>query len=613
LLDQLRERLTKPAECRPQCASIDSLVIRVSAQRLELGLEVHAGERTSVRLPGPAAAWAPAEIRLDGRPAAPAIVLEDGYVHVRLEPGIHAIEAAGALPQTDTLTLAVADVPHRARVQADGWKVDGVREDGRVEGALQLSRLLPASDDARALETTALPPWLLLERQIELGPSWQIHTRLSRISPPGTPIRARVPLLPGESVTESAFEVKDGEVQVSLGRDEHAIAWSSRLAVRERIELAAASGRPWSERWTLLCGPMWRCEHAGLTPTARVDAGQYRPRWTPWPGERVSLRVLRPSPAAGQSITIDSAHLDVAPGVRMQRAALALQIRSSRGGSQSLRLPRGARVQSLTVGGADRPLRVTGDRLAFTLEPGTHHVQLDWQDPTGLGVVQRAPRVDLGRPAANARVTLRMPQDRWLLWVSGPSWGPAVLFWGYLLLALGAAMLLARAGARSGTPLRAYEWLLLALGLTQVPAAAALCVAAWFFAMAYRAHMPPQRRWLHNLLQIGLALFTVAALACLYVAVHAGLLLQPDMQVQGGGSHAALLHWYTDRVSGALPTPSAVSVPLWVFRVLMLAWSLWLAVRLLRWLRWAFGCMKHGGLWRARVTRPDSAAAARRP
>jgi len=49
-----------------------------------------------------------------------------------------------------------------------------------------------------------------------------------------------------------------------------------------------------------------------------------------------------------------------------------------------------------------------------------------------------------------------------------------------------------------------------------------------------------------------------------------------------------------------------VSVPLWLFRVLMLLWSLWLASRLLSWLRWAFACFKHGGLWRAKLakTRP---------
>jgi hypothetical protein len=348
---------------------------------------------------------------------------------------------------------------------------------------------------------------------------------------------------------------------------------------------------------------MWRCEPSGLTPTAHLDEGRYRPRWMPWPGERVQVRVLRPEPAPGQSITIDAAHLELTPGVRMLKASLGLELRSSRGGTQEVRLPKGARVQSLTVDGAERPLRVERDRLSFTIDPGAHGVQLAWQEPHGIGVVQRAPRVQLGRGAANARVTLHVPHDRWLLWARGPSWGPAVLFWGYALLALGAALLLGRAGARAGTPLRTIDWLLLALGLTQVPAGAALCVVAWFFAIAYRARMPEQRRGVHNLTQIALALFTLVALGCLYAAVHAGLLLRPDMQVAGGGSDGSTLRWYADRITGALPNVTLVSAPLWLFRVLMLLWSLWLASRLLYWLRWAFACFKQGALWRAKLAK----------
>jgi len=609
LLDQLRDRLTKPAECRPHCATIDELQIRISGQELELVAAVHAGERTSIRLPGPAAAWVPAELTLDGR-TAPAVLLEDGFLHARIEPGIHELRARGPLPPSESLTLALLDQPHRARVQAEGWTVDGVREDGRVEGALQLSRLLvPTAGEQTAAPSAALPPWLLLERTLELGPSWELHTRLSRVSPPGTPLRVRVPLLAGESVTDAALEVTAGEVQVAFGRDDTEVAWSSRLAQSARIDWVAAKGRPFSERWTLVCGPIWRCELGGLTPTALLGEGGYQPRFVPWPGERVSIRVLRPEPARGQSVTIDSAQLDVTPGVRMLKASLDLGVRSSRGGTQSVRLPARARVQSLTVDGNERPLRVERDRLSFTLEPGAHGVRLQWQEAEGMAMLQRAPQVELSRAAANARVTINVPQERWLLWVGGPSWGPAVLFWGYLLLVVFAAVLLARASRLMGgpvgaqLPLQLHDFILLGLGLTQVPAAAALCVVGWFFALAYRARMRDQSRAVHNLTQIGLAFLSLGALSCLYAAVHSGLLLQPDMQVAGAGSSGNTLHWYVDRIAGALPAPSIVSAPMWLFRLLMLLWSLWLAARLMRWLPWAFACYRQGGLWRKRPPR----------
>jgi hypothetical protein len=41
-----------------------------------------------------------------------------------------------------------------------------------------------------------------------------------------------------------------------------------------------------------------------------------------------------------------------------------------------------------------------------------------------------------------------------------------------------------------------------------------------------------------------------------------------------------------------------LSVPLLVYRLLMLAWALWIAQALLGWLRWAWDCFSAGGYWR---------------
>jgi hypothetical protein len=43
-----------------------------------------------------------------------------------------------------------------------------------------------------------------------------------------------------------------------------------------------------------------------------------------------------------------------------------------------------------------------------------------------------------------------------------------------------------------------------------------------------------------------------------------------------------------------------VSVPLLVYRLVMLAWSLWLALAVIRWARWIWACFTERGLWRPR-------------
>ena len=603
MLDALRARLTEPAPCQGSCSAIEELALAVNSSGLTLTLTVHAQALTSVALPGPAASWVPASATLDGKADAPLVLLDDGFLHVRVEPGVHVVVARGALPPNDTLTLAVLDRPRRGRVQAEGYKVDGVREDGQVEAALQLSRLLAAGGDA-PLQTAALPPWLRLERRFELGPTWLALNRLTRVSPPGTPLRVQVPMLAGEAVTDSAIEVSGDQLQVSFGRDEQVIEWSSRLQTRDELALVAAAGRPFSERWTIACGPIWHCTTQGLAPVGRSEGEAYAPEFSPWPGERLTLAVARPEPAKGHSVTIDSLQLDVTPGVRMRAARLHMSLRTSRGATQTLELPAGARVQSQQIDGETRPLRQDGSRLQFTLGPGAHNVAIEWQEPQGMEVVERVRPVQLHRRASNATLQVHVPQDRWLLWASGPAWGPAILFWGYLAFVLLLAFALGRV-ARS--PLRTWQWLLLGLGLTQIPAPAAMAVVGWFFALAYRERMADAPRWLHNLVQIALVFLSFSALGCLFEAVHSGLLLQPDMQVAGAGSSGSQLNWYVDQVESSLPSATIVSVPMWSWRLLMLLWSLWLASRLVRWLPWAFRCFKAHGLWRKAPPRPPRA------
>jgi len=190
-----------------------------------------------------------------------------------------------------------------------------------------------------------------------------------------------------------------------------------------------------------------------------------------------------------------------------------------------------------------------------------------------------------------------------LLFVSGPSWGPAILFWGYLLAMLLISLVLAKI---PHSPLRAHQWMLLTVGLTQIETVAQLVIAGWFFALAYRALRPIRGPFLHNLGQFALVGWTGAAFGCLYWALHSGLLFPPDMQVHQSVYGENGLSWYVDRVSNTLPTVRVVSVSIWVWRCAMLAWALWLAWSLLGWLPWAWRSFTQGGGWKpfAKAVKP---------
>jgi hypothetical protein len=105
--------------------------------------------------------------------------------------------------------------------------------------------------------------------------------------------------------------------------------------------------------------------------------------------------------------------------------------------------------------------------------------------------------------------------------------------------------------------------------------------------------------WLpFNAVQAATAALSAAALVCLFAAVKAGLIGQPLMHIVGNDSTYQSLHWVMDRTATLLPRPWVFSLPVWVYRGLMLAWSLWLALALLRWLKWGWGCFAREGVWR---------------
>ncbi|MET0793973.1 MAG: hypothetical protein ABW061_20805, partial [Polyangiaceae bacterium] len=148
-------------------------------------------------------------------------------------------------------------------------------------------------------------------------------------------------------------------------------------------------------------------------------------------------------------------------------------------------------------------------------------------------------------------------------------------------------------------PLKRYEWMLLAIGLSQIPLPAAALVVGWLVALGFRRTHPAERRWLFDLGQLALVGWTLTAIGILVYAVQQGLMGTPDMQIRGNGSSSEFLQWFDDRTGPIAEQPYVFSVPMLAYRGAMLAWALWLAVSLLRWLRWGWLSFSDGGLWKS--------------
>jgi hypothetical protein len=503
------------------------------------------------------------------------------------------------LPPGDSFTLQFADPPHRARAEAPLWDVSGLRRDGPPEGSILLTRRVTARSGAGEAEGR-YAPWLEVTRTLGFGLRWTVETRVLRLTPLGSPVAVRVPLLPGEAPTRAGLVVEKGEAAVSLAADQEELRFESILAQSPTVTLQAPEGRTWSEVWRLQCSAIWPCTAEGLPPLTRIADGVFSPEYRPWPGETLVVSPRHPEGVEGQTLTLDAVRLEVNPGRRLERARLEVQARSSREQPLVLGLPAEAEVQAVTLDGEERPSRPETGELRVTVPAGAHRLEVRWQQARGMSVFYAAPRVRFSGPAVNVAQQITLPPERFLVATRGPAWGPAVLFWPYLAFLLGVAFVLGRV---PNSPLTSLQWLLLGLGLSQIPAQGALAVAVFVFALGLRARRAPASPWAFDAVQVLLAAFALVSLVLLYAAIQQGLLFRPDLQVAGNGSTDTVLRWYSDRVAESTPVTGVMSLSMWVYRVAMLLWALWLAASLVRAVGWGWRAFSEGGIWRPLVLR----------
>ncbi len=594
ILNELRERLTRDPVCE-RCADANHLTVRIDDDTLVIEMEISASETSAYPLPGPTTAWTPESVSLDGRPSNAVIRLSSGFLHARVPAGVHTLRVTGPLGGRDSMTLAFGRAPRSLSVTAEGWEVDGLSAETGAPESIQLRRLLTTAGPEASLRSE-LPTWLEVERRLDIGVRWTLTSVVRRRSPATAPAVARIPLLPGESVTDSGITVEGGQALVTLGQNATEARWTSTLEPTESVVLTAPDTGRLSEVWVLACSALWHCESEGIAPTESASGVSWEPRFHPWPGESLTLRMTRPRAAEGQSVTIDRASLTVRPGVRLTTSSLALTVRTSVSSPLRVTVPSGADVRSLTVSGSTRPLQREGDEVVIALQPGAHEIAIEWQETRGWEAAYATPRVEVDHALVNAELVVEGSGDRWLLWIAGPAWGPAVLFWPYLIVILAVAFALAR---RRELPLSALDWCLLLIGLTQIPALAALIVVGWFFALEHRRTSALASAALFDLRQLVIVGYTFIAFALLIWAVQAGLLGDPEMGIEGPESWGTHLRFFVDRSDGAMPTATLFSVPTEVFRVAMFSWALWLTIRLVRrWALWGWTAFAHDGLFR---------------
>lgn len=594
MLNALRARLVEAPHCTPNCAALAQATFQVSGDSAMLDLEVHADTAVAVPLPQADDAMQLLSVSLDGRDAALSR-RSDGTL-VKVDAGVHHLALRYRVAAVDTTTMRFALVPRHVTFHGEGWAANGMDEGSLMGDSLAMNRVLSSADGKTlsAIEQT-FPPYVRIRRTLELGNEWKVTNEVQRIAPVSGGFSLDLPLLPGEHPLDDNVRQHDGRVAVTFNNGQDTVQWESRLDHADTFVLKAPALGERAEQWVLLSAPMWHVETKGV-PGSLDDNGL---SFQPLPGETLDVAVTKPKAVDGDTVAFDSVSVTSQTGDRATETTLDLVVRSTRGGEHAITVPAGAELLDAQRDGEKLSLAIRDGKLSLPLIPQTSRYQITLREPQGVGVITRTPAFALNAPAANLSLSHVLPDNRWVLWTWGPTDGPAVLYWSQLVVLVLVAWLLAR---YAPTPLRFHHWLLLGLGFSAFAWSAYALVVAWLILLGLRARHVLAERYgaLFNVLQVMLAAVTLVAIIVLVTAVPKGLLGLPDMHVEGNHSAVPTLNWFADQTDSVLPQGGVFSVSLWVYKVAMLAWALWLANALIGWLRWGFDAWSRGGYWRAR-------------
>lgn len=608
LLEKWEERLLRKPECAPHCLALNQVRITVENEKMLVRMRADTG--TQLALPIPThTTWRIEKIEINGLENEN--LMRDGQLQwLPLNEGINEVVLHVAI-NSDTIVLPFTITPHNVEVDAGNWDVLGLVNQRVPSKSLQFEKR-EKSAEKDSLLPAPIKPFVKVDRHIVLDQDWTIHTTVRRLAPQAGAVAVNIPLLKGESVvSEISPIIEQGEqrlVPVTLAAKQHSASWDSVLNPVKRIKLKGMDNSNFVESWSVEASPFWHIRTSGLTPVKNnQEHAPFTYRWLPWPGEQVTIETDRPIAVPGPTTTVESIALKAQPGARSTRLEATIQIHTSMGSDFRIEAPIGAELERVEIDNVKIPQQEDNNIVTLPLNPGQQTATILWSIPQGVAFKTSTPHLTLSTEPNNIQLKLTFPRSRWPLLVSGPDIGPAMLYWGVLLVMLFVAVCLGQIVRRFklNIPLQTRHWILLMLGMSTVNLLGILPVIVWFFAMDARARLKQGLTRHHfNLMQVGLIVISIIAAFCLFATIPQSLLSTPDMQVEGNGSYNYLYQWYQDNSGVSLPQGHVYSLPIEYYRIAMLAWSLWLAFVLLRWARWSWQCFSHKRLWYSKKDTP---------
>jgi len=601
LLDQLEQRLLAAPSCAPNCVTINQMVIAAQARSLSVVLSVHANVDGVIALPR-AQFWRPTQV-WNNQQKVNRLIDRKGWIYLPVDQGISQIRLLGQIANVDGFQLEFKQRPkHVELLASQDWQVIGT-QGHRIKGKRLefLATVKQHSGQDKASTRYATRPLVKVSRIVSIDQTWTVQTTVHRIKPSSGAIHTKIATLEGEHITSADILVENSLVEVTLPAGVDTFSWRSTIEQQPTLSLQAAVDSPVIEHWQAVISPSWHASFSGL-PVILGHGDQkdyFSYSFYPYPGEQLAINITRPDAVKGQVLAIDTVNLTIEQGTRTSTLSLVFDYRSTRGGEHVIELPQTYQLKEITANGKLINLQLEQGKLAIPILPGKHKVSISMRAQAATPWLLAAPKINLNAPVSNITTAIQLSEQRWILWAQGPLLGPAVLYWGELLVFILLALLLGRV---KFSPLSTLGWIILGLGLSLNNWMILMLIVLWFGALSaskYRSNDMPRNAF--NVSQLLLFFLSLVALIALIGVVPFSLLSTPSMGIEGNQSGDNYLRWFLDKSEGQLPDVAVVTISTLFYKGMMLIWVIWLSFSCVNWIKWAWGLLGAQGFWRSKV------------
>ncbi len=594
MLTELQNRLYPQPNCLPDCVSSPKAKLIVNGDRLKLELFFQSNIKVATIIPS-SADWNIEKLLMNGKPYKYLWKNTLGS-WINLPKGETKLVIVAKLKNKSELTIQFLEQPKIIKHQLSGWNITGINSDHLESNFIQLTRdskklstdiLINQKHGQPTAQEQSIENLLFMTRRFTFSTQWNLETKVRRKAPKNSAITAKIPLLRFEQPIEMSDKVVNRKMKIVIPRNRYEVSWRSSINDVAEFELIALDEKSITESWQILVYPNWNIQINGIDAVAPHNISgddywiyQYFPR----AGEKLNFSLTKPPAVEGASVAITRVDQKHTVSKRKTTTHLVIEYVATR--AESLEIKIGdAELKNITHDSNVVNLGKVEGIVSIGLKPGKHQLTLEIERALEITFDFNLDKIEIDQTFSNLSTHLILPKNRWLISTSGPGYGPAIIYWGELLFFTLLAFALSRL---SFSPLNYLQWLILGLGMSTFSWPALSLIIAWLLAGEWRRQNNTAAKPMKIPVSWLILISSIIAVLVLVGAVSNGLLGSPDMGVRGNDSYGHSLKWFLDQGEKSLGLVTVYTLPLWVYKGLMLLWATWLSFSLIKWLSWVW-------------------------